>query len=779
MNFTPLSLINQYPNLASGSSEKSRRADDLTSSLERNILSTRCAPAGIDSEIMAVLKNHRLTPLVLQYLAISTTKTPPPPQYHIIPSREISLAKDVPSVLLLELAQFLHDGKSLCRFLINLPSEKVRLSIFRSHLGQTFINSILRAARGNFKRLPRFITSILTDGQVKNQVSALDFTNCPLESPSYTLRTLFQVFPSLKLLELENCHLTDNNLFNGDPSVIQTALESLSLVANPVITTISSLAVRCSHVTNLNLGGCLSISARAIEDIITCMPKLNSLSLAGCAQLSDASINLLTEKCPNLTQLDLYGCFRITDLAVRSIASNLRSLTHLNLGNCIALRDLPGLSTLPCLSSLSLFNCLHVSRSTIENITSNCGLRFRPSLDLTDLGHEALLYPSALVSEGSRLRESGRLEEARFKYERALAVDPKNVWALTDLSVILTDLGHLEDSRACLEQVLLLKPEDAPTLAYLGMVLHFQGDLALARTRLEEALEIDKNDAFTLANLGTVLGDQGDLALARICLQQALKIESDYSFALANLGAVLCKQGDLVNARVRLEQALKIDPNYSFALRHLAVILRRQGDHISARNYLEKALEIEPKNASMLTNLVIVLRKQGNLTTARAMLEKALIDDPSSVFVLADLGVVLYEQGDLVNARACLEQAFAIDPNNAFVLTNLGAVLCKQGELVKSLSYNLHALLIQPMHFSAHANMGIVLQQLGNLEEARESLELALKDDLTELDQALVTEPNIPSILSKEERDIALSVLNQIDAVPSKSAHRAVSCIVA
>ena len=56
--------------------------------------------------------------------------------------------------------------------------------------------------------------------------------------------------------------------------------------------------------------------------------------------------------------------------------------------------------------------------------------------------------------------QKGLWQEARFRFERALALDPKNAAALNDLAVALEQMGEFDKAREAYEKALALKPGD-------------------------------------------------------------------------------------------------------------------------------------------------------------------------------------------------------------------------------------------------------------------------------------------------------------------------------
>lgn len=64
----------------------------------------------------------------------------------------------------------------------------------------------------------------------------------------------------------------------------------------------------------------------------------------------------------------------------------------------------------------------------------------------------------AELSFGIEAARRGLWVEARFRFERAVALDPENVQALNDLAVSLEQQGEFEKAREAYERALKLKP---------------------------------------------------------------------------------------------------------------------------------------------------------------------------------------------------------------------------------------------------------------------------------------------------------------------------------
>jgi Flp pilus assembly protein TadD len=68
--------------------------------------------------------------------------------------------------------------------------------------------------------------------------------------------------------------------------------------------------------------------------------------------------------------------------------------------------------------------------------------------------------PGRQVAFGLKVAQKGLWQEARFRFERAVQLDPGNASALNDLAVALEQMGDFEGARKAYEKALELKPGD-------------------------------------------------------------------------------------------------------------------------------------------------------------------------------------------------------------------------------------------------------------------------------------------------------------------------------
>ena len=64
------------------------------------------------------------------------------------------------------------------------------------------------------------------------------------------------------------------------------------------------------------------------------------------------------------------------------------------------------------------------------------------------------------VDFGLKVAQKGLWQEARFRFERAVEIDPQNAPALNDLAIALEQMGEFDKAREYYERALAVKPGD-------------------------------------------------------------------------------------------------------------------------------------------------------------------------------------------------------------------------------------------------------------------------------------------------------------------------------
>ena len=200
----------------------------------------------------------------------------------------------------------------------------------------------------------------------------------------------------------------------------------------------------------------------------------------------------------------------------------------------------------------------------------------------------------ALIAEGNKAENSGKLREACEQYRKAVVAAPAYAKA------------HLN----------------------LGIGLEAAGDTDAAIRSYEAALAIDRGDAYANYNLGKVLCGRGDFARAEPLLRAALHRKPEFPEAQVVLSGLYESRGDLAAAVSALESALKQRPDWGGVLFNYAVMLWKLRRNSEAETVLRRAITIDPGLVPAYGLLGNILRAQARIPEALEVLGTARKLDP-------------------------------------------------------------------------------------------------------------------------------------------------------
>ncbi|KTG44820.1 hypothetical protein cypCar_00007116 [Cyprinus carpio] len=164
--------------------------------------------------------------------------------------------------------------------------------------------------------------------------------------------------PRLCSLSLAGCHIAfEYDPYRGCPvgfgSSALVSLRNLLSLLQKQASTLHSLDLSRTSITPESLRSIAQVPGLRLED----------LSLRGCKELTDYSMETLCKHQNGLKRLDLSACTELTSRTVLAVATELKELRSLSLSQDWKITDkgLAELMMLPCLRSLDLSECLHVS----------------------------------------------------------------------------------------------------------------------------------------------------------------------------------------------------------------------------------------------------------------------------------------------------------------------------------------------------------------------------------------------------------------------------------
>ena len=206
-----------------------------------------------------------------------------------------------------------------------------------------------------------------------------------------------------------------------------------------------------------------------------------------------------------------------------------------------------------------------------------------------------------------------------------------------NLGLVHVRRGQQQDAIRCFRRALALDPRHVYAHSNLGNALRAQGRLDEAAASCERALAVQPHFADALINLGGIRVEQQRMGDAQALYERVLQIDPHRTDAHRNLGLLFRTQGRMKEAIVSYRKALESAPGLAVLHSELAGTLRDFGDFAAAVAAYRKALDIDPQSAPEHYNLAETLKVMGQFDEAIAAYGRALTLKPDFYRALGGL----------------------------------------------------------------------------------------------------------------------------------------------
>lgn len=204
--------------------------------------------------------------------------------------------------------------------------------------------------------------------------------------------------------------------------------------------------------------------------------------------------------------------------------------------------------------------------------------------------------------KGIEYGASGKLEEAKQKFEKALEIDQNFLGAKDCLEITEDALSLRIDKKIAVH-------------IFKGSIYNLKGNFKDAIVELETALSINPNYAHTHATLGMIYVNQRMFNKAIDYFKKALDINPNLVSGHVNLSSTYIVMKMLDKAIAHAETALSINPNIATAHNNIGMVylIKDMPDKVIPPS--KKAIDINPDYAAAHNNLAVAyyLTKQYNL----------------------------------------------------------------------------------------------------------------------------------------------------------------------
>lgn len=341
------------------------------------------------------------------------------------------------------------------------------------------------------------------------------------------------------------------------------------------------------------------------------------------------------------------------------------------------------------------------------------------------------------------------LMAAEFRNEAELAL--RNAEALSPLQHrwpyylghVYRITGDAQKSAAAFERARALQPADVPTLVWLGNALLDEGRPEAAEPHFVAALASQPRLVIAEFGLGRAALARRDYARAVEVLERALSHDPKativhYPLALAYRGL-----GDAARATAHMQQrgTLDIKPDDPLmheldSLLHSALAYEVAGadaldraDWDAAADSFRKGLALAPEEPSLHHKLGTALALKGDTPGAVEQFEQALRLSPAFAKAHYSLGLMMASSGQPQQAVEHWTAAIKAEPGYVEPRLQLANLLRRSRQFQASLAHYDYIITADPRVAEARFGYAASLIRLRRYAEARERLEVAMRDD--------------------------------------------------
>lgn len=225
----------------------------------------------------------------------------------------------------------------------------------------------------------------------------------------------------------------------------------------------------------------------------------------------------------------------------------------------------------------------------------------------------------------------GDLPNAKYYFERAVALAPANAKYHYNLALILHQSGENERAIRELDEAIKLGSENPQTYMYIARLFSELGKNAQAEEALRRALREAPKDPVILSQMGDMLVAQAKWAPAIQVFKELYENSpktAEKAQALYNMGKVYLSLRDFKNAEKALEGAYQLDMMNEDALVLLADAYVQNGQAHRAVTLYKESLRLNPDNLKVLKGQAQLYLNIGELTEAEVAL-KRLAEHPN------------------------------------------------------------------------------------------------------------------------------------------------------
>ena len=225
--------------------------------------------------------------------------------------------------------------------------------------------------------------------------------------------------------------------------------------------------------------------------------------------------------------------------------------------------------------------------------------------------------------------------ETKNEYNIALEILNNIIIGNNDKNLIYETIGNiylkmnkLDKAKQNFQKALALDEKNITALKGLGKIYFSEGNNNSALEKYKKALELDPDNNKLKLNIAEIYEVAGQEDESNKCYKDIIKDAYLDQEANYNIGMMYLRSGDVDEAEKSLKKALSSNPLHSLIWIDIAGIEITRGNYSIAESYLKPIGFMDEKNSSYYYYSGLINKAQGNLDAAKENFDKAIELEP-------------------------------------------------------------------------------------------------------------------------------------------------------
>jgi tetratricopeptide (TPR) repeat protein len=210
------------------------------------------------------------------------------------------------------------------------------------------------------------------------------------------------------------------------------------------------------------------------------------------------------------------------------------------------------------------------------------------------------------------------------QFDKALALDPANLAALTGKAAVFRFQGRSDEAMPLADEAVELHPDKKQGYVIRGQLLRGTGKMGAALADFTAAEQLDPGDYWICYDKGRTLLSlkRSDEALA--AFERAISLDGTQFVAYIYSAGILADSGEYAKAEERYIEAARLNPDYFYAYEGIGMLKMKNKEYAAARDAFLAAYEKAPEeNGYAVLAALNALRVQ-KLFEVKPFLESAM-----------------------------------------------------------------------------------------------------------------------------------------------------------